>query len=166
MMTDSRPETDLQGTGFKLGRRSLQRLDGVHPDLVAVVKRAIELTAVDFGVIEGLRTRDRQAELVRQGASKTLDGRHITGHAVDLAPFVAGMPRWDWPLFYPLADAVKKAAIELKVPIVWGGVWDKQIAELGDMENAVAGYVARRKKLGKKAFIDGPHFELDRKAYP
>lgn len=78
---------------------------------------------------------------------------------------IAGQPRWDWPLFYPLAEAVKKAAIELRVPIVWGGVWDKQIAELGDMEKAVENYVARRKKSGLKAFVDGPHFELDRKHY-
>ena len=151
---------------FKLGSRSLQRLEGVHPDLVRVVKRAIELTTVDFGVIEGLRTKERQEELFAQKATKTLNSRHLTGHAVDLAPFIGGSARWDWPLFYPLADAVKKAAIELKVPIVWGGVWDKQIAELGDMEKAVKSYVARRAKVGAEAFIDGPHFELDRKVYP
>ena len=151
---------------FKLVTKSLQRLDGVHPDLVRVVKRAIELSTVDFGVIEGLRTQERQAELFAQKATKTMNSRHITGHAVDLAPFIGGQPRWDWPLFYPLADAVKKAAIELKVPIVWGGVWDKQISELGDMEKAVENYVARRKKAGHKAFIDGPHVELDRRYYP
>ena len=151
---------------FKLGPRSLQRLSGVHGDLARVVHRAIELTTVDFGVIEGLRTVERQTELVRQGASKTMNSRHITGHAVDLAPFIAGQARWDWGLFYPLADAVKKASIELRVPIVWGGVWDKRIAELGDMEKAVESYVARRKKAGFKAFVDGPHFELDRKVYP
>lgn len=150
---------------FKLGTKSLQRLEGVHPDLVRVVKRAIEITEVDFGVIEGLRTEERQRQLVQQGASKTMNSRHITGHAVDLAPVIGGQPRWDWPLFYPLAEAVKKAAIELRVPIVWGGVWDKQIAELCDMEKAVENYVARRKKSGLKAFVDGPHFELDRKHY-
>lgn len=151
---------------FKLGSRSLQRLDGVHPDLVKVVKRAIELSQLDFGVIEGVRTKEKQAEYVRSGASTTMNSRHLTGHAVDIAPFIDGQPRWDWPLFFKLADAVKAAAIELKVPVIWGGVWDKPLAELGDMENAVAGYVARRKKLGKKAFIDGPHLELDRKFYP
>lgn len=156
---------------FKLGTKSLQRLNGVHPDLVRVVKRAIEITEVDFGVIEGLRTRKRQEELFAQKATKTLNSRHIpndagVGHAVDLAPVVGGIPRWDWPLFYPLADAVKRAAIELKVPIVWGGVWDRQISELGDMEKAVENYVARRKKAGFKAFIDGPHVELDRRYYP
>ena len=151
---------------YGLGNRSLKNLDGVHPDLVRVVKRAIELTDVDFGVIEGLRTVERQAELVRKGASKTLNSRHITGHAVDLAPVVDGQPRWDWPLFFPLAQAVKLAAIELRVPIVWGGVWDKPLAELGNMENAVEGYVARRKKAGAKAFIDGPHFQLDARVYP
>ena len=151
---------------FRLGTKSLQRLEGVHPDLVRVVNRAIELTTVDFGVTEGLRTRERQQVLFDQKATRTMNSRHITGHAVDLAPVVGGIPRWDWGLFYPLADAVKKAAIELKVPVVWGGVWDKQISELGDMEKAVENYVARRKKIGAKAFIDGPHFELDRKVYP
>jgi len=151
---------------FKLGTRSLQRLQGVHPDLTAVIKRAIEMTTVDFGVTEGIRTQERQAKLFEQKATKTMNGRHLNGHAVDIAPVVGGIPRWDWPLFYPLADAVKRASIELKVPIVWGGVWDRQISELGDMEKAVESYVARRKKMGAKAFIDGPHFELYRKVYP
>lgn len=159
---------------FMLGTKSVQNLEGVHPDLVKVVKRAIEITAVDFGVSEGVRTYDRQLELFEAKASTTMNSRHIPkdvkgvmlGHAVDLVPFVGGKMRWDWGLYYVLAEAIKKAAIEFKVPIVWGGVWDKQLSELGDMENAVAGYVARRKKLGRKAFIDGPHFELDRKAYP
>lgn len=125
---------------FKLSRRSLDALKGVHPDLVAVVKRAIELTSVDFVVTEGLRTLARQKKLVAEGASKTMNSRHLTGHAVDLAPWLGGTVRWDWPLFYKLADAMKQAAAELKVPLVWGGDW--------------------------RTFKDGPHFELDRKKYP
>ncbi len=125
---------------FKLSRRSLDMLKGVHPDLVAVVKRAIELTSVDFVVTEGLRTLARQKKLVAEGASKTMNSRHLTGHAVDLAPWLGGTVRWDWPLFYKLADAMKQAAAELKVPLVWGGDW--------------------------RTFKDGPHFELDRKKYP
>lgn len=125
---------------FVLGQRSLDRLKGVHPDLVKVVKRAIEITPIDFTVLEGLRTVERQKKLVAQGASKTMKSRHITGHAVDIAPFVNGEIRWDWPLYHKLAPAMKQAAKELNVPIIWGGSW--------------------------RTFKDGPHWELDRKKYP
>lgn len=125
---------------FRLSQKSLDRLSGVHPDLVAVVKRAIELTDMDFTVLEGVRSMARQQQLVAAGASQTMHSRHITGHAVDLAPYVAGQVRWDWPLYYKLAETVKKAAAELKVPIEWGGDWT--------------------------SFKDGPHWQLPRKEYP
>lgn len=125
---------------FRLSNRSLSRLEGVHPDLVAVVKRAIEMTPVDFMVVEGLRTLRRQQELFRQGATKTLKSGHLTGHAVDLAPWVGGEVRWDWPLFHPMAAAMKEAAESLDVTMWWGGDW--------------------------RTFPDGPHFELDRFKYP
>ena len=82
---------------YQLSKKSLSKLEGVHDDLVRVVKRAIEITQVDFTVLEGVRSKARQAQLVASGASKTMDGRHLTGHAVDLAAYVAGSPRWDWP---------------------------------------------------------------------
>lgn len=125
---------------YVLGSRSRERLQGVHQDLVRVVERAIQISPIDFTVIEGLRTVEKQREYVRAGASKTMNSRHITGHAVDLAPWVGGTVRWDWPLFYKLAPAMKRAAQELGVAIVWGGDW--------------------------RTFKDGPHFELDRKVYP
>jgi peptidoglycan L-alanyl-D-glutamate endopeptidase CwlK len=125
---------------YVLGAKSLQRLEGVHPDLVRVFKRAIKLTQVDFAVIEGVRTKKRQAELVASGASKTMNSRHLTGHAVDIAPYVAGSIRWDWPLFHQIAPAVKQAAKELGVPIEWGGDW--------------------------RTFKDGPHWQLPHKEYP
>lgn len=125
---------------FKLSQRSLSNLKGVHPDLVAVVHRAIAITPVDFTVTEGLRTVERQKQLVATGASKTMNSRHLTGHAVDLAAWVGGGIRWDWPLYDVLAVAMKKAAQELEIPIIWGGDWT--------------------------TFKDGPHFELDRKVYP
>ena len=125
---------------FKLGSKSLERLRGVHPDLVAVVKRAITISEIDFTVTEGLRTKERQAQLVKAGASKTMNSRHITGHAVDLAAWVEGGIRWDWPLYAKLATAMKQAASELGVAIIWGGDW--------------------------RTFKDGPHFELDRRVYP
>lgn len=149
---------------FKLSKKSLSKLDGVHPALVAVVKLAITKTEVDFAVFEGLRTLARQKELVASNASWTLDSRHLTGHAVDLVPWV-GELRWDWPLCYKVAEAVAQAAKELNVPIVWGGVWDRHLTELGDKEDAVAAYVARRLSAKRKANIDGPHFELDKNFY-
>jgi len=151
---------------FALSKKSLSRLEGVHDDLVKVVKRTIEITQIDFTVLEGVRSKARQAQLVASGASKTMDGRHLTGHAVDLAAYVAGSPRWDWPLYYKLAEAVQQAAKELGVSVVWGGVWDRKLVDIGDPADAVADYVQRRKALGKKAFIDGPHFELSRQEYP
>ena len=122
---------------YTLGSRSLQNLSGVHPDLVAVVKRAIEITEQDFTVIEGLRSVERQRELLNAGKSTTMNSRHITGHAVDICPWPVS---WDWPEFYPIADAMKQAAEELNIKIEWGGDW--------------------------KSFPDAPHFQLSRKAYP
>lgn len=125
---------------FKLSARSKQRLAGVHPDLVRVVNRALEVSEIDFAILEGLRTKERQAELFKAGASQTMNSRHITGHAVDLGAYVGGSIRWDWPLYTKLATAMKKAAAELGIPIIWGGDW-----------------VSLR---------DGPHFELNRRNYP
>ncbi len=121
---------------FILSQKSLRRLEGVHPDLVKVVKRAIQITPIDFIVVEGLRTKERQAYLVEKGASKTMNSRHLTGHAVDLAPIVDNKVSWDWKHYYPLAEAVKKAAEEVKVKVEWGGDW--------------------------KSFKDGPHWQLPR----
>ena len=123
-----------------LGPRSLSRLEGVHPDLVRVVKKAAALSDLDFTVLEGLRTVERQKQLVAQGASKTMNSRHITGHAVDLAPMIAGEVRWDWPLYHKLAKIIKSAAADEKVPLQWGGDW--------------------------RAFKDGPHWELPWTFYP
>lgn len=125
---------------FHLSQRSRQRLEGVHPDLVRVVERAIATTPIDFTVLEGRRTLARQRELVAAGASRTLNSRHLTGHAVDLAPLVGGKVRWDWPLFHQLAPVIKAAAAAEGVPIRWGGDW--------------------------KTFKDGPHWELPRAQYP
>lgn len=123
-----------------LGQRSLSRLEGVHPDLVRVVKKAEALSSLDFTVLEGLRTKERQKQLMDLGATKTINSRHLTGHAVDLAPMVGGTVRWDWPLYHQLAVIVKEAAKAENVPIQWGGDW--------------------------RTFKDGPHWELPWKAYP
>jgi peptidoglycan L-alanyl-D-glutamate endopeptidase CwlK len=125
---------------MELNERSLKNLDGVHADLVRVVRRAAELTEVDFIVTEGVRTMKRQRELVAAGASRTLASRHLTGHAIDFAPVVGGEVTWKWPPFFLIADAFKRAAREQGVAIIWGGDWLR--------------------------FKDGPHIELDRKVYP
>jgi len=151
---------------FNLSSRSEQRLSEVHPDLQKVVRLAIRRSKIDFTVLEGLRSATRQKQLVAQGKSKTLDGRHITGHAVDLGAYVGGQVSWDWEHYYTLAEAMRDAAVELGIPIVWGGVWDKRLNLLHDTKKAVADYVQSRKVVGRDAFIDGPHFELDRKEYP
>lgn len=124
----------------QLSARCRSRLKGVHPDLVAVVEAALARSPVLFIVTEGVRTPERQAALVRVGASRTLKSRHLTGHAVDVAAILDGRIRWDWPLYARIAEAFKAAALERKTPIVWGGDW--------------------------KTLRDGPHFELDRKVFP
>lgn len=150
---------------YKLSKKSLSRLEGVHPALVNVVKRAIELTQVDFAVNEGLRTVERQRELVASKASKTMNSRHLTGHAVDLVAWVGNEPRWDWPLYFQIANAMKQAAHEQNVTITWGGVWDKPTYLYDDPEEEVTMYVERCRLEKSKPFLDGPHFELDRGMY-
>jgi peptidoglycan L-alanyl-D-glutamate endopeptidase CwlK len=127
-------------TRFRFSARSRRNLRGVHPELVAVAEAALARTSVDFMITEGLRARERQAALVRVGASQTLNSRHLTGHAVDVAAWVGGQVRWDWPLYPPIAEAFKAAAAARGVPLIWGGDWPR--------------------------LRDGPHFELDRRAYP
>ena len=136
--------------GFILSQKSLRRLEGVNPALVQVVKRAIQITPIDFIVVEGLRTKERQAYLVEKGASKTMNSRHLTGDAVDLAPIVDNKVSWDWKHFYPLAEAVKEAAKQLRTEVRWGGNWDK----LSETE-----FVNGKTELSK-TFPDGPHFEI------
>lgn len=149
---------------FKLSNRSLARMDGVHPDMVAVVKRAIELTAVDFGVTEGLRTSKRQQDLVAAGASKTMNSRHITGHAVDVVAYLGREVRWDFGLYLQVAEAFRQAARELNTPIVWGACWTT-INRVEDLGAAVAGYTERKRREDGRPLIDGPHFELWREVY-
>lgn len=152
---------------FKLSDSSEKALVGIHTDLVAVVRRAIVLTVQDFGVHDGLRSIEEQKALLASGATKTLDSRHITGHAVDLVPFVNGKLRWEWEPIYKIADSVRIAAKELDVQIRWGGAWDISFTDSEELpEHLVSAYSTRMKRAGKKPFLDGPHFELLRKLYP
>jgi peptidoglycan LD-endopeptidase CwlK len=125
----------------KWSARSLKNLNGIHPDLRRVMNRALQESELDFVVIEGLRTKERQKQLVASGASRTMNSRHLTGHAVDIVPIGPnGKAAFDWPLYDRLGPAVKAAAEKEGVALVWGGDWT--------------------------SFKDGPHFELDRKVYP
>ena len=154
-------------TPFKLGTASRRELRGVHPDLVAVVERAIQLTVQDFGVHDGTRTFAEQKENVARGVSQTLDSRHLSGHAVDLVPYINGKLRWELEPICHIADAVRMASKELNVPIRWGGAWDVAFSASSEpTDELVADYVTRRRQAGKKPFIDGPHYELPKDKYP
>lgn len=126
---------------YHFSKRSKKRLEGVHPALKAVMYRAIEITDVDFTVLEGLRTLERQRELVAQGASRTMNSRHLTGHAVDIAPYINGRVSWHWPHYHQLAPYIWEAARQVDVDgLEWGGNW--------------------------KSFPDGPHWQLSWSQYP
>lgn len=132
-----------------LNDASKAKLVGVHPDLVKIITKAAEISDMAFVVTEGLRTLERQKQLMAVGASKTLNSRHITGHAVDLGVWVdadkdgkvdGGEIRWDWPLYLKLSKIIKEAALRSGIPLEWGGDW--------------------------KTFKDGPHFQLPFSKYP
>lgn len=147
---------------FKLSQRSLDRLEGVNEALVAVVKEAIKLTKVDFGVTEGLRTVETQKKYVAAGKSQTMTSKHLLGHAVDLVAYVDGQVCWELNLYDDIADAMKAAATSLGVSIRWGAAWNvEDITKWGGtMNEAMCYYIDERRREGRKPFIDGPHFEL------
>lgn len=120
-----------------LSPRSLAALDGVHPVLVRLVQRVAE-TAPPFLITEGRRTRERQAQLVKRGKSKTMKSRHLTGHAIDFVAVIDGEISYDDKHMRPIADAFKAAASELGIKITRGIDWG----------------------------WDSPHIELDRRAFP
>ena len=153
---------------FYLSQTSKNRLQGVHPDLVMVVRRALQMSSRDFSVSEGLRSSERQAMLVRKGKSQTMNSRHLTGHAVDLLPYPYngdmdrdGVPSIeDWDEYYPQADAMIHAAKELGVALRWGGNW-----RVSDVRN-YKGTARELHKAYSGSFPDGPHWELSRRVYP
>ena len=149
-------------TNFKLSQRSLNNLEGVDNRLVDVVQIAIRVTRIDFGVIEGLRTVERQRELVAKGASKTMNSKHIKGHAVDLLAYIGSRGSWELNLYDDIADAMRLAAIEVDVPVRWGGAWN--VPDIRDwdstMQDAMNHYVDTRRSQGRRPFIDAVHFEL------
>jgi peptidoglycan L-alanyl-D-glutamate endopeptidase CwlK len=154
-------------SGFKLSQRSLSKLDGVHPDLVAVVKRAIEITDVDFGVTYGVRTLSEQKELVAQGRSQTMKSKHLIqgdgySHAVDLVAYSGSNVVWELNVYDNICDAMARAAEELEVPIKWGAAWSEGDIRYYDdtAEDAMNAYIDLRRSQGRRPFIDAPHFEM------
>ena len=125
---------------YKLSKRSKDRLEGVHPDLVEVITESIKRVPIDFGISEGMRTVERQKTLLDSGASTTMNSRHLTGHAIDFFAVVGGEVRWDWPLYHQIADVIIEVAKELDVAIDAGAKWTR--------------------------FPDGPHVQLAWKEYP
>lgn len=127
-------------SNFKFSQRSENNLKGVNSDLVKIVRRALQLSPVDFGITEGLRTVERQRQLVDAGKSQTMNSRHISGHAVDVFAYPTSAGSWEWKYYEQIATAFKQAAKELNIPVEWGGDW--------------------------KTLKDGPHFQLPHAKYP
>ncbi len=124
---------------FSFSQRSKDRLATVHNDLQKLFNQAITDSPLDFGITQGIRTKEEQQKLFNEGKSQTLNSRHLTGKAVDIAVFINGKLTWEFDKYKQVADHVKEVAIKLNIPIVWGGDW--------------------------KSFKDGPHFELNRNKY-
>ena len=152
---------------FKLSSKSLGKLEGVNPLMVDTVKRAIELTKVDFGVIYGVRSLETQKKLYAAGRSQTMKSKHLiqtdgTSHAVDLMAYDGSEPSWEIVMYDDIADAMKAAAKETGAKVRWGAAWNiDNIAEWDrPMEDAMNNYIDIRRSQGRRPFIDGPHFEL------
>jgi len=120
---------------YQLSESSLAKLQGVHPLLVQVVKATIARSPLDFKITEGLRTIERQRELVGQKKSQTLKSRHIIGQAVDICVLIDGKPNWDFNNYKVVAGVFLQCAKELGVKITWGGSWT--------------------------TLVDGPHFQIE-----
>lgn len=156
---------------FVLGRVSEAHLVGVDYRLERCARRAITTSTVDFQVFEGLRQLERQRELVREGVSQTLDSYHLTGHAIDNVPWIAGRLQWQRPACIQVALAMREASIHFGDPVTWGGVWDRLLCELDPtaMDREIERYVARWRarnseawRRGKRPLIDCPHFQVER----
>ena len=152
---------------FNLSQRSLNKLDGVHPDMVSVVKRAIELTDVDFGVTYGVRTLAEQEELYNSGRSQTMKSKHLIqddgySHAVDLVAYFGSNVSWELNVYDNICDAMAAAARQIGCAIKWGAAWSEGDIRSypGTAEDAMNTYIDLRRSQGRRPFIDAPHFEL------
>ena len=153
--------------GFRLSQRSMDKLEGVHPDMVNTVKRAIELTKVDFGVTYGVRTLEEQEKLYKAGRSQTMKSKHLIqdsgySHAVDLVAYDGSNVVWELNVYDDICDAMAEAAKEVGAAIKWGAAWSEGDIRSyeGTAEDAMNAYIDLRRSQGRRPFIDGPHFEL------
>jgi len=152
---------------FRLSQRSMDKLEGVHPAMTGVVERAIQLTDIDFGVTQGVRTLDEQKANVAAGRSQTMASKHLLqddgfSHAVDVVAYVGSDVSWELNMYDNICDAFKTAAEEVGCSVKWGAAWSE-----GDIrtypssaEDAMMAYVDLRRSQGRRPFIDAPHFEL------
>jgi peptidoglycan L-alanyl-D-glutamate endopeptidase CwlK len=124
---------------YKFSQKSLQKLEGVHDDLRRLMMASIVGSPIDFGITCGLRTVTEQQRLVKEGKSRTMNSRHLTGHAVDVVCYNEGKATWEEKYYTLLAGHILGVAAKLNIPLVWGGSF--------------------------KGFFDGPHFELNRQFY-
>ena len=147
---------------FQLSSRSLSKLEGVNKDLVEVVKDAIRLTKVDFGVTYGLRTLEEQKRLVAEGRSQTMKSKHLEGRAVDLVAYFGSDISWELNVYDDICDAMAEAARNQGVAVKWGAAWSEgDIREYaGTAEEAMNAYIDLRRSQGRRPFIDAPHFEM------
>ena len=147
---------------FKLSQRSLDKLKGVHTDMIKCVTSAINYSKVDFGVICGMRTEAEQKELVAKGASQTMRSKHLEGLAVDLMAYVGSRASWELNLYDDIADAIRVGAVMEGVDVTWGGAWHKTLNDWdGSAHDLMNEYIDIRRGQGRKPFIDGPHFQLE-----
>lgn len=147
---------------FVFGKRSREKLQGVHPQLVEVAKQALKHSKIDFAVTEGVRTVETQKRLVAKGLSQTLNSKHIVqkdgySHAIDVVPYPVN---WSLEKFYPIAEAFREAAKELGVKVRWGGSWEVLNDTHKTARELVENYANARRKAGRKPFIDAVHFEI------
>lgn len=160
---------------FVLGTRTRRNIARVHPQLVAVLEKAISISTIDFGVPEqSWRTLAEQAEKVRQGVSKTMRSNHLIksdgfGWAVDVVPYINGRYTWDGNAekpdytFYQIAVAMDRAADSMGVPLTWGAVWDRRLSELNIRSgaDALAARNAYNARHPGRDFNDYPHYQLE-----
>jgi len=144
-----------------LSNKSRENLEGVAQPLIDLAYAAIKNTPVDFRVTEGIRTVERQTILVRSGASRTMDSKHIHGYAIDVVPWIEGAPRYHWPLIFKMVEHIRDWAQILGIGIVWGGSWNQNFTNTkASAQYLQARYIDRCKNLRKIPFLDGPHIEL------
>ena len=147
---------------FKLSQRSLDKMKGVDSTLVEVVKEAIGLTKVDFGVTFGLRTLEQQKELYDSGRSQTMKSKHLDGRAVDLVAYFGSDVSWELNVYDDICDAMAEAARRNTLALKWGAAWSEGDIRMygGTAEDAMNAYIDLRRSEGRRPFIDAPHFEM------